>query len=96
MSTSSLDARDWRRLPHAPMRALSAGFADPTKLLLFVIYPHDYKDKTVNTIDEERAYLQVGSVAEYVDLMNDRKLEGGINTWKKADAALGELAAGLD
>lgn len=39
-----------------------------------LVYPaHDYKGDTVSTIGEERAYnprLQVGSVAEYVELMN--------------------------
>ena len=39
-----------------------------------LVYPaHDYKGDTVSTIGEERAFnprLQVGSVQEYVDLMN--------------------------
>jgi sulfur dioxygenase len=38
-----------------------------------LIYPaHDYKGDTVSTIGEERTFnprLQVGSLAEYVDLM---------------------------
>jgi glyoxylase-like metal-dependent hydrolase (beta-lactamase superfamily II) len=42
------------------------------------VYPgHDYNGCTVSTIGEERAHnprLQVGSVAEYVDLMNCLKL----------------------
>src|SRR6266576_2747325 len=43
-----------------------------------LVYPaHDYKGDTVSTIGEERAYnprLQVKSVDEYVDLMNNLKL----------------------
>src|SRR5262249_17205252 len=43
-----------------------------------LVYPaHDYKGDTVSTIGEERAYnprLQVTSVDEYVDLMNNLKL----------------------
>lgn len=42
------------------------------------VYPaHDYRGNTVSTIGEERAHnprLQVDSVQEYVDLMNDLKL----------------------
>ena len=42
------------------------------------MYPaHDYKGDTVSTIGEEKAYnprLQVKSVDEYVDLMNNLKL----------------------
>ena len=42
------------------------------------VYPgHDYNGQTVSTIREERAHnprLQVGSVAEYVDLMNGLNL----------------------
>jgi sulfur dioxygenase len=42
------------------------------------VYPaHDYKGDTVSTIGEERAFnprLQVGSVEEFVDLMNNLKL----------------------
>lgn len=42
------------------------------------VYPaHDYKGDTVSTIGEERAFnprLQVGSVDEYVDLMNSLNL----------------------
>jgi sulfur dioxygenase len=43
-----------------------------------LIYPaHDYKGETVSTIGEERAFnprLQVRSVEEYVELMNNLKL----------------------
>jgi rhodanese-related sulfurtransferase len=43
-----------------------------------LVYPaHDYKGDTVSTIGEERAYnprLQVRSVDEYVELMNNLKL----------------------
>jgi rhodanese-related sulfurtransferase len=43
-----------------------------------LVYPaHDYKGDTVSTIGEEKAYnprLQVKSVEEYVDLMNNLKL----------------------
>jgi sulfur dioxygenase len=43
-----------------------------------LVYPaHDYKGDTVSTIGEERAYnprLQVKSVQEYVDVMNNLKL----------------------
>jgi sulfur dioxygenase len=43
-----------------------------------LVYPaHDYKGDTVSTIGEERAYnprLQVKSVEEYVELMNNLKL----------------------
>ena len=43
-----------------------------------LVYPaHDYKGETVSTIGEERAFnprLQVGSVDEYVALMNNLKL----------------------
>src|SRR5260370_41022806 len=43
-----------------------------------LVYPaHDYKGDTVSPIGEERAYnprLQVKSVDEYVDLMNNLKL----------------------
>jgi sulfur dioxygenase len=43
-----------------------------------LVYPaHDYKGETVSTIGEERAFnprLQVGSVDEYVELMNNLKL----------------------
>jgi sulfur dioxygenase len=43
-----------------------------------LIYPaHDYKGETVSTIGEERAFnprLQVASVEEYVELMNNLKL----------------------
>jgi sulfur dioxygenase len=43
-----------------------------------LIYPaHDYKGDTVSTIGEEKAYnprLQVRSMAEYVELMNNLKL----------------------
>src|SRR6201987_848236 len=43
-----------------------------------LVYPaHDYKGDTVSTIGEERAFnprLQVKSVNEYVDLMNNLKL----------------------
>jgi len=43
-----------------------------------LVYPgHDYKGDTVSTIGEERAYnprLQVGSVDEYVELMNGLNL----------------------
>ncbi len=43
-----------------------------------LVYPaHDYKGDTVSTIGEERAHnprLQVGSVAEYVEIMNNLKL----------------------
>jgi glyoxylase-like metal-dependent hydrolase (beta-lactamase superfamily II)/rhodanese-related sulfurtransferase len=43
-----------------------------------MVYPaHDYKGDTVSTIGEERAYnprLQVKSVQEYVELMNNLKL----------------------
>src|SRR6184192_2081954 len=43
-----------------------------------MVFPaHDYKGDTVSTIGEERAYnprLQVRSVDEYVDLMNNLKL----------------------
>jgi sulfur dioxygenase len=43
-----------------------------------LVYPgHDYKGDTVSTIAEERKFnprLQVGSVEEYVDLMNNLKL----------------------
>src|SRR6266571_853761 len=43
-----------------------------------LVYPaHDYKGDTVSTIGEERAFnprLQVKSVDEYVDLMNNLKL----------------------
>jgi glyoxylase-like metal-dependent hydrolase (beta-lactamase superfamily II) len=43
-----------------------------------LIYPaHDYKGETVSTISEERAFnprLQVASVEEYVELMNNLKL----------------------
>ena len=43
-----------------------------------LVYPaHDYKGDTVSTIGEERAHnprLQVRSVEEYVDLMNNLKL----------------------
>src|SRR5262245_15904732 len=43
-----------------------------------LVYPaHDYKGDTVSTIGEERAYnprLQVKSIDEYVDLMNNLKL----------------------
>jgi sulfur dioxygenase len=43
-----------------------------------LVYPaHDYKGDTVSTIGEERAFnprLQVKSVEEYVDLMNNLKL----------------------
>ena len=39
-----------------------------------LVYPgHDYKGDTVSTIAEEKAFnprLQVGSEAEYIDLMN--------------------------
>ncbi len=42
------------------------------------VYPgHDYNGHTVSTIGEERAHnprLQVGSVTEYVDLMNGLNL----------------------
>jgi len=44
-----------------------------------LVYPaHDYKGDTVSTIEEERAYnprLQVGSVDEYVDIMNSLNLD---------------------
>ena len=40
-----------------------------------LVYPaHDYKGETVSTVAEERAFnprLQVGSVAEYADIMNN-------------------------
>jgi sulfur dioxygenase len=43
-----------------------------------LVYPaHDYKGDTVSTIGEERAYnprLQVKSVQEYIDVMNNLKL----------------------
>src|ERR1700687_4840872 len=43
-----------------------------------LVYPaHDYKGDTVSTIGEERAFnprLQIKSVEEYVDLMNNLKL----------------------
>lgn len=43
-----------------------------------LVYPaHDYKGDTVSTIGEERAFnprLQVKSIAEYVDLMNNLRL----------------------
>ncbi len=43
-----------------------------------LVYPaHDYKGDTVSTIGEEKQFnprLQVGSVEEYVDLMNNLKL----------------------
>jgi glyoxylase-like metal-dependent hydrolase (beta-lactamase superfamily II)/rhodanese-related sulfurtransferase len=43
-----------------------------------LVYPaHDYKGDTVSTIGEEKAHnprLQVGSVDEYVDIMNNLKL----------------------
>ena len=43
-----------------------------------LVYPaHDYKGDTVSTIGEEKAFnprLQVKSVEEYVDLMNNLKL----------------------
>lgn len=43
-----------------------------------LVYPaHDYKGDTVSTIGEEKAFnprLQVGSVGEYVDLMNNLDL----------------------
>src|SRR5580704_18032919 len=43
-----------------------------------LVYPaHDYKGDTVSTIGEEKLFnprLKVGSVAEYVDLMNNLKL----------------------
>lgn len=43
-----------------------------------LVYPaHDYKGNTLSTIGEERAFnprLQVGSVQEYVDLMNNLNL----------------------
>ena len=43
-----------------------------------MVFPaHDYKGDTVTTIGEERAFnprLQVGSVDEYVDLMNNLNL----------------------
>ncbi len=42
------------------------------------VYPgHDYNGQTVSTIGEERAHnprLQVGSVSEYVELMNGLNL----------------------
>ncbi len=40
--------------------------------------PHDYKGDTVSTIGEERACnprLKVKSIDEYVDLMNNLKLD---------------------
>jgi rhodanese-related sulfurtransferase len=44
-----------------------------------LVYPaHDYKGDTVSTIGEERAHnprLQVGSVEEYVELMNNLRLD---------------------
>ena len=43
-----------------------------------MVYPaHDYKGDTVSTIGEEKAFnprLQVRSVDEYADLMNNLKL----------------------
>ncbi len=43
-----------------------------------LVYPaHDYKGDTVSTIGEERAHnprLQIGSIAEYVEIMNNLKL----------------------
>ena len=43
-----------------------------------LVYPaHDYKGDTVSTIGEEKQFnprLQIGSVDEYVDLMNNLKL----------------------
>src|SRR2546427_12552038 len=44
-----------------------------------LVYPaHDYKGDTVSTIGEEKAFnprLQVTSIDEYVDLMNNLKLD---------------------
>src|SRR3954453_1098158 len=43
-----------------------------------LVYPaHDYKGETVSTIGEEKAFnprLQVGSIDEYVEIMNNLKL----------------------
>ncbi len=50
-------------------------FKLPSEML---VYPaHDYKGDTVSTIGEEKRFnprLQVGSVDEYIDLMNNLKL----------------------
>jgi sulfur dioxygenase len=51
---------------------------DPRQQYATMVFPaHDYKGDTVSTIGEEKAYnprLQVKSVEEYVELMNNLKL----------------------